>query len=391
MRILYLTQFFSSTRGGGPLIFYDLAKALSKRGHEVYVICNVATETVDNENVKIFTVKPFLENTYELPPSPTHNLRYIWNSMLLAAKIAGENKIQLIHTNSFTPVIAGSLLSMIKGIPMIASIHDVFTNKDKSNWQNWTHYNNLPNYYSIIGRIYEQISLHMPFDMIHSISDTTKNDLLPYIGKRAIRVVYPAIDDRNYTTVKPTYGNFILYIGRLVFYKNIDVLIKAYDEVIKEEPTAKLIIVGEGPMEEELTNLVRSLDISENVLFTGHISHQSKIDLLSRCSALALPSMFEGFGLVILESFAMAKPVLVAKVHPLDQIVDHGVDGYLLPHNDPREWAAAIMTLLTNNQLCQEMGRNAAKKLKDKYDFERYIESMETLYADTIGGLAKRR
>jgi glycosyltransferase involved in cell wall biosynthesis len=391
MRILYLTQFFSSTRGGAPLIFYDLGKALSKRGHKVYIICNVATETIETENVKVYTVKPLLCNTYELPPSPKQNLRYIANSVVLGAKVARKHKIELIHTNSFTPVIAGSILSKIKRTPMIASIYDVFTNKDSSNWRNWAHYNNLPRYYSTIGRVYEQISLRMPFRFIHTISQTTKEDILLHKTDRPIRVIYPAIDVTMYRTVQPSYDNFILYIGRLVFYKNVDVIIRAYEEVIKELPTAKLIVVGEGPMEDEWRNLAQSVGVSNNVLFTGHVSHQDKIDLLSRCSALALPSIFEGFGLVVLEAFAMQKPVLAANIPPLDEIVDQDINGFLLSFNDAHQWATAIIALLTNQQLCHKMGYNGAKKVTDKFDFTKYIKSMESLYMEAIASSRKPR
>ena len=115
-----MTQIFSASRGGGPLIFYDLAKALAERGHELYVVCNLSTEIIEIERVKLFVVKPFLKDTYELPPSPTANLRYIANSLMTGAKIVKQNQIQLIHTNSYTPVFAGSILSKLKNIPMIA-------------------------------------------------------------------------------------------------------------------------------------------------------------------------------------------------------------------------------------------------------------------------------
>ena len=380
-----MTQIFSSSRGGGPLIFYDLAKAFSEMGHEVYIICNVATDIIANENVKIFTVKPSLNITYELPPSLIANLRYVINSLIVGERLVRRHKIQLIHTNSFTPVIAGSVLSKMKGIPMIASIYDVFADTERSNWSKWAHYNKVPQYYSLIGRLYERISLRMPFDLIHSVSKTSKQDISLYQHRRPIRVVYPAINIGNYESVSIRYDNFILFIGRLVFYKNVDVLIKAYVEVVKVMPMSKLVIVGEGPMKEEWHNLARTLGISDNVLFAGHISHDSKMDLLGSCSALALPSVFEGFGLVILESFAMKKPVLVADIHPFDELVEHEIDGFLIAHDDPHVWAMAIIRLLTNTKLTRKMGENGAMKQINKFGFEKYVASMESLYGEVVG------
>jgi glycosyltransferase involved in cell wall biosynthesis len=389
MNILYLTQFFSATRGGGPLIFYDLATALSEIGHKIYIICNVATEEAVAENVKLYTVKPYLSNTNELPPSPIQNLRYITNSVLCGAGIARKKKIDIIHTNSFTPVIAGSILSKMYRIPMVASIYDIFTNSDKSNWKKWVEYNDLPRYYSTIGRIYEKISLNMPFNLIHTISNTTKSDIMLHKNNRNIEVVYPGINDKLYQRSDTIYDDFVLYIGRLVFYKNLDILIKAFTEVIKELPNARLIVVGDGPMKEEWEELARSVGVSNNLLFTGHISHEEKLDLLRRCAVLALPSVFEGFGLVILEAFAMGKPVLVADIPPLDEIVNQDVDGFLLAHNDPNQWARTVINLLADKQLCRKMGSEAAKKIKVKFDFKSYIKRMESLYAGVIGNSGK--
>jgi glycosyltransferase involved in cell wall biosynthesis len=389
MRILFLTQFFSYTRGGGPLIFFELAKAFSERGHQLFIICNVAPDTIQSENIKVFTVKPFLSNTYELPASPIQNIRYIANSVILGSRLVKKYRIEIIHTNSFTPVIAGSIISRTKKIPMIASIYDVVSSIGDSLWQDWIRYSGLPRYYPTIARYYEKLSLSMPFDMIHTISDTTRRDILLHQRNKEIRVVYPSIDNRRYGSNNSGYSNFILYIGRLVFYKNVGVLIRAYVDVIKELPTARLVIVGEGPMALEWENLALSLGVLENITFTSHLSHQEKADLLSKCAALALPSIFEGFGLVLLESFAMAKPVLAANVPPLDEIVDRDINGMLLTHDDHHEWARAIIKLLSDKQLCEKMGSNACKKFREKYDFKSYVDMMESLYLETIRGSRK--
>ena len=379
LRILYLTQFFSSDHGGGPLIFYDLAKALSQRGHKMFVICNFASESIFDENINVFMVEPLLKDTYGLPSSLLGNMRFIINSVLLGRRLIRRYEIDLIHTNSFTPVISGSILSKISRIPMVGTIHDVFTDEDRSNWKRWVTYSNLPHFYSTIGRIYEGISLRMPCNAIHAVSNATKNDILLHKRRRDVRVIYPGIDRSAYNPNGISYRRFILFIGRLVFYKNVDLLIRAYQEVIKEVPLSKLVIAGVGPMELEWKKLAKSLGLSANVIFLGLVTHQEKIKLLRECAALALPSSFEGFGLVILESFAMRKPVLVSKIPPFDEIVTQNVDGYLLEYNDVRQWADAAVSLLKDKELCRKMGDNAAKKI-ERFDFNKYVDSIESLY-----------
>jgi glycosyltransferase involved in cell wall biosynthesis len=393
MNILYLTQFFSASSGGGQLIFYDLTKALSERGHKVFIICNVATETIGNENVTLKIVKPFELNTTGLPSSPLHNFQYITNSVRSGIKIARRNKIDIIHTSFFTPVIAGSILSKLVRVPMIASIFDIVTNSNEGNWDKWVKYNGLPKYYSAVGRIYEKISLRAPYDYIHTISLATKNDILLCKINKPIEVVYPSINSTSEMLdhrIERAYGDFILYIGRLVFYKNVDILIKAFVEVLQELPSAKLVVVGEGPMKEEWKKLSKLMGVSSSVIFTSHISSSHKLVLLRSCSALALPSVFEGFGLVILEAFAMGKPVLVANIPPLDEIVENEVEGFIIPHDDPHAWARKIIRLLNDKQLCKRMGRKAEEKIGTKFDFSKYINSMERLYLQVRASYERR-
>ena len=169
----------------------------------------------------------------------------------------------------------------------------------------------------------------MPLNLLHAVSNATRNDILSHKRTAKIKVIYTGIDYRPYErNTNLDYEDFVLYIGRLVFYKNVDVLIKAFEEVTSIMPKAKLIIVGEGNMRRRWEMMSQSLGLTENIVFTGLISNEAKLELLRRCSALALPSLFEGFGLVLLEAFAMAKPVLVSNIPPFDEIVDQEIEGF---------------------------------------------------------------
>ena len=87
MNILYLSQIFSSSRGGAPLLFCDLAKSMSRRGHKVHIICNLSTENIKEPNLSVHVVKPYLKESHQLPPSIIQNLRYIINSIIVGTEI----------------------------------------------------------------------------------------------------------------------------------------------------------------------------------------------------------------------------------------------------------------------------------------------------------------
>ena len=388
MNVLYLTQFFSSSRGGAPLLFYDLARIMSERGHTVHVICNLSTERMNEYgNIVVHIVKPQLKQSNQLPPSIVQNLRYIINSITHGLKVIRENQIEIIHTNSLTPTISGSILSRLTGRPVIAGIMDVFTDHELIGWSNWAQFNNLPSYYSTMGRMLEKLSFMLPFDIYHTISQTTMHDILKAKHAARVRVIYPGIDVSKYNSPKDReYCDFILYIGRLVFYKNLEILLKTFSNVIQVIPHARLVVVGDGPMKERWQKMACEAGISRSVSFVGNIPTSEKIILLKKCSALALPSVYEGFGLVILEAFASAKPVLVSDVKPFDEIVDDGIDGFILPWDNPVLWSEKIQYLLLNKTICKKMGENALPKAYNKFSIEKSMDGIESLYRQVLSG-----
>jgi glycosyltransferase involved in cell wall biosynthesis len=113
--------------------------------------------------------------------------------------------------------------------------------------------------------------------------------------------------------------------------------------------------------------MVSGLNLNKNVIFTGYIAHEKKVELLAKCSALLLPSVYEGFGLVLLEAFAMRKPVLVADVQPYHEIIEESIDGFALPAHDPHKWSDKKDFLLVNKTVCRSMGNKGRLKVENKF------------------------
>jgi glycosyltransferase involved in cell wall biosynthesis len=384
MNILYITHFFL-TRGGGEVVFCNLAEGMLKRGHNVDVVCQQITNIAENSELAGITVhrnKPMVEYKGELPTSMRQNMSFIINAVLKCSQIIRKKKVDIIHTNSFGPIVIGSILSKIHNIPIVATIHDVFTTSSPDNWDKWVQQNQVRRISSRIGPIFEKISLMMPIDTIHAISNSTKQDLIEFKVKSDMTVIYNGIDLASYQGLdsKKDYQNYVLYVGRLVFYKNLDVVIRAFKEVAEKLPDSKLVIVGEGPMREKWEKMVLELKLTQNVEFAGYVSQERKVELLSRCSALLLPSLFEGFGLVLLEAFAMSKPVLVADVKPFDEVVDDGIDGYILSAHDPHKWSEKIVSILLNKTMSENMGKQGRLKVENKFNIKTTLDKTELLY-----------
>lgn len=385
MKILYITQYFSPTGGGGEVVFTELVKGMARRGHDIHVVCNQITNLKeDNQNhVAVHRIKPVLAGGS--PPSMRQNMSYILNAIVKGSKIIRKNKIDLIHTNNFSPVIPGIILAKIHKIPVLTTVHVVLTTSSPDYWKKWAEQQNISRISSVIGPRFEKLTIRLPNDVIHAVSNATKEELVKFNAKPRVVVIPNGIDLTQHDNLGYTRGDyqpFVLFIARLIFYKNLDVVISSFKEVAQKLPDAKLIVVGDGPMRDKWEKMVLDLDLRQNIEFTGFISDEKKVELLSRCSALLVPSPYEGFPMVLLEAFAMSKPVIVADVKPYDEIVSEGVDGFMLPAHDPRKWSERIIFLLSNKKICENMGSKGRQKVENIFNINNIVQRMESLYVE---------
>jgi glycosyltransferase involved in cell wall biosynthesis len=166
----------------------------------------------------------------------------------------------------------------------------------------------------------------------------------------------------------------ILFVGRIDKRKGVDFLISAYEELIKNNPGILLHIVGEGKDRPKLQNYC--LNKGLNIIFHGHLSDQEIFNLSKQASAQIIPSVFEGFGLVVLEAMSRGLPVIATNVDGIRDIITDGSNGILVDYGDKYLLAKRIQDLLINDDLAKRLVKNAYNSL------ENY--KWENTYADTI-------
>ena len=174
----------------------------------------------------------------------------------------------------------------------------------------------------------------------------------------------------------------ILYVGRLSPEKNIPVLIKAMPSVLKKDKDIILAIVGKGDMSDSLKKLSNELNLRNNVKFLGKVSDKEIIMSYNSCEIFVLPSLFELEGMVILESMACGKPILVAdsKDSASTQFVNG--NGYLF-NPDGKDLPKEITSLINNKKLLKEMGK-ISLSISKKYDVNKCIKEIEKVYFDSL-------
>ncbi len=179
-------------------------------------------------------------------------------------------------------------------------------------------------------------------------------------------------------------GPLVGLVGRAVRQKGVDVLVDAFPRVVAAHPQARLIIVGDGPLRPALERRARGLGLGRAVTFTGWVDGAAR--LMPAFDVVAIPSRWEGFGLVALEAMAAARPIVASNVDALAEVVVDGVTGVLVPHDDPGALADAVSRLLDDPADAAALGVNGLRRLRQEYSVARMVEATAALYAELLTG-----
>lgn len=381
MNILLLSQFFSTTRGGGEYVFSMLAKMLVKNGHNVWIVTNEIQNESYDKNLNIIFVKPTIKYQGGLPPSFSDNIRYVVNAVIVGSKIIKKNDMDIIHSNNFSPALAGSILSSFFSIPHVMTVHDIFSLCGKNYWKKWGEQANVSRLNVMLAPFFEKFMVKLKHECVHTVSDASKDDLIKFGETKPIHVIHNSIDKTLIVSDVVNPLQFI-YVGRLVFYKNLEVVIKAIGLLKKTHQNIKLVIAGDGPHRKSLEELVGKLRLEDNVEFLGYVSHDEKMRLISNSNAFVFPSLCEGFGIVILEAFSQKRPVLVSNIKPMSDIVNNEKNGFVLNPHDETVWAECILKLVKNPNEALEMGKEGNRSLVDFYGQDLMYDKIIKMYEE---------
>ncbi len=384
MKILYLTQLYPPlVYGGGEYIFAKWAEELASRGHDVSVITQKISGTESFEvlkGVKVHRIGPVIQYTGALYNiGLLQNLGFMINAVAMASRLAGG--FDVIHSNTYTPTVAAEVASRLRGLPHLMTIHDVYNQTDKDFWKKWTSQQDIGTIARYAGALVEKIVLKLPSTMIHTVSQTSKKDLVAAgVAPDKIALIPNGIDPAQYRSDHPKKPCQIAYIGRLVFYKNVDTVIKAFKGVCEQMPSARFLIAGTGPREEYLRELTANLSLEHNVTFLGKITDRQKVDLLTESQFTVQPSLVEGFGITVIESFCCSTPVLSSNVMPLPELVVDNATGFTLAPFDVRAWETTMTTYLNDPDRCIREGLASKKMVDASYTIHRVADRLLELY-----------
>jgi len=188
-------------------------------------------------------------------------------------------------------------------------------------------------------------------------------------------VVYNKVDTTRFhegldgSGVRQKYnlGNrpLILFIGRIIPYKGLHLLIEAFNLIRCELPSAQLVIVGKHELPAYSRKLAEIAD--DSVIFAGYVPTEELPYYYAACDVYATGTIWESFNLPLVEAQACGKPVVAFNFGPHPEVVKDGETGFLVPPRDVGALAEAVIRLIKNDKLRQEMGKKASKWVRGRF------------------------
>jgi glycosyltransferase involved in cell wall biosynthesis len=192
------------------------------------------------------------------------------------------------------------------------------------------------------------------------------------------------------TAVRHTYLSWgfrriVLSIGRLVFAKNIPMLLMSARLVLKKHPQTLFLVIGDGPLRSSLELAAKQLKVDNSVRFLGHIPYSQLPGYYAACDVFTTASWYEGTCLVNVEAAASGRAVVSTNVSGARDTVIDGKTGFVVPVNDVVTHSQKISYLLENDSTRENMGSEGRKYIRDKFSWEEAIRKVVQMWERTAG------
>jgi len=384
--------------GGGGIVVQNIARELSRKGYNVVVVAGYYKS-------KSLLEKPWIEKDgdvyvtwFPLVPTPK-NLPYldtvmppnIYSTIFLFKILRGVKRLRncVVHLHGYGHLLVdyAALLLRVFRKPYILTIHGIpksplYLGKRLLKYA-------FLLYTKLIGRRTVEGATK-----VTAISRAIAKEAIAYGARPSQIVVIPNGIDPNYAInvkqgeFRKKYGipldkKIILCIGRLHPRKGFQYVIAAMPRILREEPNAVLVIVGDGPYRRVLEALAKKLGVERNVIFTGYVNEQAKKEALADADVVVIPSLIEPFGLVALEAMAMGRPIIASNIDGLRDFLIHEVNALLIPPTCTSCIIASLLSLLRDSSKSKALCKNATKTAIT-YSWDRIVSRYIELYVRVI-------
>lgn len=366
MKIAYVYDaVYPWVKGGAEKRIYEISRRLAARGHEVHCYGMKwwpGQDDIQVEGVHLHGI---------CPPMPLY--RNGKRSIAQAAYFAGKllslrTDCDVLDCQNFPYLSCFSckLISRLRGYKLFITWHEVWG-------KYWREYMGEA---GRAGQAVEWAAARLT-DRNIVVSKRTQRELLS-LGAKGAWLVPAGIDWRTISRIVPSSEQSdLIYAGRLIHHKNIDLMIRAVKMIKSEIPDVKVLIIGDGPDAYSLKALARELDLDKNIHFLGFLEdYNYALSLMKSSRIFVSPSTREGFGMAALEANACGIPVVTVN-HDMNSVMDLiGKDNGLICRPEEEELSRAICALLQGRTISRERCIEAARE----YDWDAVCDKAEKVY-----------
>lgn len=219
---------------------------------------------------------------------------------------------------------------------------------------------------------------------IITVSPSSKEEIMRHkLTKIEPIVIYNGVDLKMFKPGKKNKNPLILYIGRLQYYKSLNVFIKAAKKVLESVPTAEFVIAGNGEEKKKLQKFADRLNISEKIKFLGKVSEEEKISLYQKAWVFVNPSFMEGWGITTIEANACGTCAVASNVAGLRDSIKNPHTGFLVKYADHEGFADSIIKLVKDKKLRKEMSEESVKWAKS-FSWESSAKKLLKILTKTV-------
>lgn len=368
-----------ATYGGSGVIATELGREMAKVGHKVHFISNqLPFRLVNTDFVENIFFHETNSITYDAIPAGT----YGFDMASKIIQIAIDEDLDILHAHYAVPhaisgIIAKQVLKDSK-LKIITTLHGtditlVGRNPAFFPLTKWAIENSdavTTVSHWLRQKTYEEFKITKDIHVIHNFVDTQR---FANFNGRCKRDHFASNDEK-----------IVLHVSNFRPVKRLEDVVRAFNLILQSVPS-KLLLVGDGPERDRAFDIVRKLNIQDSVFFLGK---QNQIEYYySIADLLLFPSEYESFGVTALEAMSAQVPVVATTGSGLSEVVHHGVNGFLLPVGDIPALADAAISILTNNELKDNMGKKgrevAESFFQAKYIKDEYLRLYQSVVDDT--------
>jgi glycosyltransferase involved in cell wall biosynthesis len=386
MKILLVNDYGSSI-GGAEVLTFALRNALRQQGHDVRLFSSSAGMSVDSGQAEYKcygTLSRFRTLLQTLNPWAYLRLR----------RVLAEFRPDVVHVRMFLTQLSPLILPLLRNVPSLYHVvwyrpicpigtktlpdgRACATPAGVVCYRN--HCLPLRDWLPLMLQMWLWRRWRHVFKFIVANSEATKRHLVTE-GIEPVNVVWngvPVQTPRAPLCRPPT----VVFAGRLVREKGVDVLLHAFVKVVARIPEARLLVIGDGPERDRLRQLIGALGLAPNISMCGHLSHSETERSCAKAWVQAVPSRWaEPFGLVAAEAMMRGTAVVASASGGLAEIIQDGKTGFLVPPDDSNALAEILLRLLGDRELADQVGKAGSTFAREHLNDARYINRFIDLY-----------